>query len=349
MMSKRQFVGPAIFLLLNALALTWLLSTFPKVLILHSYTPDYTWTKSINHYLEPGLIKRSYIKYKYYYMNSKTYYNAQVEKTTLRAINDYAPDLIIAFDDNAQKLLSKYRDKFAADTKIIFSGVNGGVDKYNYPNDAKVTGVFEHKPIAGLIYVASLLNNTMHENRAKSFHFLADKSNSSHRNIDIMRKANWHGADFTASTVDTFEQWQNFVRSIDAKKIDYLLVSGYRKLQQQQKGNNGKTIFVDPKTVAQWTQQHSPVQIIGLNSFSAEDGFSFAIGSSAAEQATEPLVMMDKILQQGISPGDIPYHYPEYFTVAINASTAQQMQQNIPVIIKSFAAASNTVYGDSLQ
>ena len=340
----KRSIGPVLFIIFNIVIVTWLLSSFPRVLILHSYEPNYLWTKSINNHLDIGLRERQYIKYQYYYMDSKQYYNEQIEKTSLRAIKNYAPDLIIAFDDNAQKLLSKHISELPEDTKIIFSGVNGYVDKYDYNGKDNITGIFERKPVNGVIFALSQFNQSNNTPDHKALTLLTDSSTSSLIDIEILQQADWQDFNFSADSVSTFAQWQQYIRQIDPERVNYLLVAGYRKLIDQTVATADRKIYVDHQTVADWTQENSPVPVIALNAFGAQDGFAFAIGSSAAEQANEPLLMMDDILRRKTKPSDIPYRYGQYYTVAINDRASKNFNYSIPVYFYSFAASANSIY-----
>lgn len=276
-------------------------------------------------------------------MNSKRYYNQQVEKTSLRAIKNYSPDVIIAFDDNAQKLLSKYMGELDKNVKIIFAGVNGYVDKYNYNGKENITGVFERKPVAGAIAAINqfnALNNTPYN---KSLFLLTDNNTSSKLDREILGQENWKDYKFASNSVSTFDEWKKFIKEINKDQVHYLLVSGYRKLRNSIT-SSGKNKYASTHIVAQWTQENSPVPVIALNSFAAGDGFSFSIGSSPAEQANVPLAMMDKILKQNIKPIDIPYKYPEYYSVAINTKAINNFKFEIPELFYSFAASANNIH-----
>lgn len=340
----KQIVGPILFIIFSIAALTWLLSGFPRVLILHSYEPSYLWTKSINSYLEPGLRARPYMRYQFYYMDSKFHYDEQIKKTTWRAIKNYAPDLIIAFDDNAQDLLSTHLSDLPQDTKIIFSGVNGYVDKYDYNGRENITGVFERKPVNGVVFALSQFNLVNDTPDKQSLLLLTDGSNSSRIDIETLQNEDWQDFDFQAESVTTFTQWKDFISAIDDQRLDYLLVAGYRKLVDDEVTSGDRDRHVNLETVVEWTQENSPVPVIALNTFGAQDGFAFAIGSSAAEQANTPLLMMDQILKDQTEPIHIPYQYGQYYTVAINDAAAKRFGYEIPIYFYSFAAAANNVY-----
>lgn len=336
-MMKKSTIGPIIFIIL-CISSFGLIANLPKVMILHSYTDSYSWTNSINKFLTKELNDRQYLKYDFYYMDSKQRYDSKIEKRTMKAVRDYNPELIIAFDDNAQKFISKNFDKIPSKTKIIFAGVNGYVDKYNYKDKKNVTGVFEHKPVDGLLYIISIINKQNNTQDYKNITLLSDNSNSAQIDKEILLQESWQDFNFSVKNVSTFKQWQDFILSIDKEETNYLLISGYRKLADE----NGN--YVDYKEVVKWTNENSPIKIIGLNFFAAMDGFALSIGSSPAEQVSLALNMMDKILKDNISPSDIPYETPSTYSIAINDKVAKRLKYKIPLILKSFAKESNNFF-----
>ncbi|SMM97759.1 ABC-type sugar transport system, ATPase component [uncultured Candidatus Thioglobus sp.] len=271
-------------------------------------------------------------------MNSKHHYNNNTELFADQVIAQYDPDLILAVDDNAQRFLAKKH--LDTGINIVFSGVNGKVDKYNYIGKKNVTGIFERKSILGILFVLNALNEHNHTEDKKNITLLLDSSNSGKQDKNYLMQQDWEGFNFNAHQVKTFAQWKEFIHSLAHTEIDYVLVSGYRKLQ----AINDAKQYVDYKTVVEWTQAHSSVPIIALNIFSAQDGFALAVGSSPFEQAHVALEIIDKIFIEKITPKDIAFVIPRLYNIGINKTALKKAKYKIPVFIKSFAEAAHNIY-----
>lgn len=338
--ANKRLIGPIIFIVLSIVFLYSVVSNTPKILVLHSYDNNYIWTNLIDKTLAIGFKKRQYLRHKIYYMNSKYQYNASTELSADKVIAQYDPDVIIAIDDNAQYFLSKRH--LDTGINIVFAGINGSVDKYHYQGKKNVTGIFERKPILGILFVLNALNTHNQTAHKKNVTFLLDGSNSNQKDKHYLLKQDWNDFNFDTYKVKTFAQWQQFILSLDEKNIDYLLVSGYRKLSVP--NNTATPKYADYKTVVNWTQANSTVPIIALNVFSAKDGFALAVGSSSFEQANTALELVDKILLEKTAPADIAFVSPHLYSIGINKTALKQLQYKIPIFIQSFAESAHNVY-----
>jgi len=139
-----------LFLLSIFVAAVTVNSTKPRVMILHSYHPDYAWTREI----DVGLrrVSDSWVDYTvtWHYMDTKKHKDKEwLNRAGIiarRAIDRADPQVLIAIDDFAQSLAAKYYVNKPG-ISIIFGGVNGTVDAYDYNGAKNVTGIFEHKQL----------------------------------------------------------------------------------------------------------------------------------------------------------------------------------------------------------
>ncbi len=335
-----RIVGPIIFIIFSILFLYFIISKTPKILILHSYNSEYIWTSIVDKSLRSELKKQQGRRVKFFYMNSKYVYNKATEVSAQKVVEQYDPDLIIAFDDNAQKFLSRYY--LNSGIKIIFAGVNGGVEQYNYINNKNVTGIFERKPITGILFILRQLNYHHDKHHRKGLMLLVDSSNSSKKDAEFLKSKDWKEFKFTSEIAVTFDDWKKQILNIKKRDIDFLLLSGYRKLVVGKK--DGVEQYADYKKVVKWTNKNTPVPIVALNIFAAKDGFPLAIGSSAYEQVHIALDMANKIFDKNTSPGSIPYRYPKFYSVSINKTSMLKSKYHIPSFLESFAGSSHNIY-----
>ncbi len=338
----RRKIGPVLFIAVTGWLLYLAVSNTPTVLILHSYNVDYIWTNLIDAELEDGLRKRPHIKSQFFYMNSKRTYNKATESSTHKVIQRYSPDIIIAFDDNAQVFLSKYY--LDSDIKIVFAGVNGKVHKYNYIDNDNITGIFERKPIDGILFVLSTLNNFYKTPKHTNVTLLGDKTTSSKQDVEYLLTKDWKDFKFTNKFVKRFSEWKTFILSLEKLKTHHLLVSGYRKLLEDDRGGvKNTTRYVHHDEVVKWTLANTKIPILGLNIFAAADGLPLSIGASPTEQAEVALNLVDKILS-GTKPGALTYRYPEYYNIGINETALRNSNFSVPKFFKSFAGSSHNIY-----
>ena len=339
---NKSIVGPISFIVFSIMFFYTVISNTPKVLILHSYNVEYIWSALLDKSLKEALKKRKNIRTYFYYMNSKFIYNKGTELSAIKAIKQYDPDLILALDDNAQFFLSKHY--LSSGIKIVFAGVNGGVEKYNYIGNENITGVFERKPIAGILFVLSELNKYYKTPNNTNVTLVVDGSNSSKKDYEYLKKKDWKNFSFSANSINTFNEFKEFILSLKdkEKRVDYILMSGYRKFIAGHE--DGKKIYTNYKSVVDWTKKNSPVPIIALNVFGAQDGFPIAVGSSSYEQIGVALSMIDKIFNNNVKPGDIPFIYPELYSISINKTSLRQLRSGVPDVIESFAAAAYNIY-----
>ena len=99
----------------------------PRILVLHSYSNDYVWTRQINVGLDRVLGKVQGVDIRYHEMKTKKMsgkgYIDRAGIAAQHAIEVIRPNVIVAIDDNAQKYVAKqYVNN--PDIKIVFAGIN---------------------------------------------------------------------------------------------------------------------------------------------------------------------------------------------------------------------------------
>ena len=150
-----------------------------KILILHSYSQEYPWTKSQhNGFIEtynantklPAIISTEHLDTK------RTTYTPEYAQTFLNYLNhkysDYIPDLIYVTDDNATQFALNNLFTLFPSTPIIFSGVNNFSIMQQIDKN-KVTGVFEKKEILPNLQLLKLIDTNIN-----SIIVLGDNSNT---------------------------------------------------------------------------------------------------------------------------------------------------------------------------
>lgn len=314
----------------------------PRIMVLHSYSPKYVWTREVDKGIRRALKGQDWIDVRFHYMKTKFHRTKEhFRRAQVRAhgaIAHMKPDILIAIDDNAQRLVAKqYVGR--KDIQIIYSGVNGSITPYGYQGAPNVTGIVERKPLVALKEVLPLLINR----DAKTIRtvYLAEASHSTQKDAAALDEFDWAPMTYQgAYRVKTFAAWKKVVEDAPSQ-ADFLLVSGYRALRE--KADDPESV-VSPKTVMKWTEANSKIPVIGLNQFNAADGAAFAIGVSPYEQGETPVKLALKILNESVAAGQVEDVYPNEYVIAIRKSAAAKRKLIIPKIFKAFAVATESYF-----
>lgn len=341
--SVRIFIMSA-FLLAFIASVLLLNVTKPRILILQSYSTGYIWTRDINVGLKRILDKESWVDVHYHYMSTKkkagTEFLRRAGIAARKMIDDIRPDVLIAIDDNAQKLAATH---YINDPKIkiVFAGINGCSESYGYKKASNVTGILECNPLGAVEEVIKIISGDRTGGAAPRVLFISDVSVSAAIDAKYMAGRKWKGLNLRKhAAFDTFSAWKKFVIGA-ADKIDFLLVGGYREMyrNKDEKANGGK--FVNPTEVATWTEANSPVPVIGINEFNAKDGIMISIGSSPYEQGETAAKFAMEIIRDGKSPKEIPFKKSKQYIVAMRKSAMERRHIKVPDVLEAFARATN--------
>lgn len=317
--------------------------TQKRVLILHSYDPEYSWTRDVNVGLQRALKAYPEWSVRWHYMDLKrrpwpdarTAAGAQAR----RVVEEWRPDVVIAIDDDAQALVGKEFVNHPT-IKWVFAGVNGGVEDYDYVGARNVTGVFERKQLAAARDAILAGHPQARTTPSLRVLHLGDQSHSVKMDDKSIRNFDWHPLQFTGSKlVSTFPEWQAAVEAT-AGQVDVLFVSNYRKLSRSATDRT----LVSPREVVAWTEINSPVPIIGGNGFYVEDGGMFAIGPSGFEQGGMAARLAIQIIAQEASPDSLMQLSTREFVVFMRPTQMAAHSFYLPYLYEAFARAMNNYF-----
>lgn len=218
----------------------------PRILILHSYNPDYEWTKGVNEGLKRVLDKKRFYTVEWHYMRTKSSTPEQKISAGNRAkifIDRWNPDIIIAVDDNAQKyvamdyLISKSERNSAANNgttniypQIIFAGMNADLDEYKYDNALNVTGILERLEIESMKEVIEMLL----EKPDAKIGLVTDISPTSKAVYEqVVCSQDWRPMQVVYSKrVDNKLEWTESIKDASSK-ADILLFTNYHTIKEK--------------------------------------------------------------------------------------------------------------------
>lgn len=342
MMRAVKNLSMFLFFSLLLAATIWASTGTPRILVLHSYSEDYVWTRDINVGLDRVLGGDGSVEIRYHYMETKKHSGSEFKRragiAAQHAIANVKPDVVIAVDDNAQKLAAKYFVDHP-EINIVFAGINGSIAPYGYDKANNVTGILERKPVRAVVEVIAQLDQVRQREGVSRVLFVSDKSHSAERDAKLMENADWGAVDYLGNeSVKTFADWKALIGGIEGR-ADYILVGGYRKLSKP--SANGNSAFAPSREVGEWTEANSPVPVIGLNVFNSSDGIMLSVGASPFEQGETAAEMALSVAHKDSPPNKIAIQHPQQYIVSLHKEALRRRNLDIPLIYEVFARSTN--------
>lgn len=286
----------------------------PRVLILHSYGLEYSWTRNVDVGLSRILDKRKNISVYRQYMDTKRHPELSFKQKSgllaRRMIQRLRPQLIIAVDDDAQEYVGKYYIDHPH-TDIVFCGVNAPLKEYGYDRAQNVTGIIQKIPLEVFRETIPLLlgEEGKHKKEIRVIS-LGDVSPSVKFDEAHIRAFDWKPLYLIDSIlVTTFEEWKKQVKEIQ-NRADCLMVLNYRQLRRSQTDRT----LVPPKEIMTWTQENSKIPLLGMTGAMVVDGGQISIQTSPYEQGEIAAKMALRIVS-GKKPKDIPVQVAKNFLI----------------------------------
>lgn len=329
----------SLFLVIALGLFAWFNINKPRILILHSYDPEYAWTRDVN--IGIGRVMKQNYQYqtRWYYMDTKRHpfpaYKQSAGIAARSVIDEMQPDVIIAIDDDAQKFAAQYYRNHPH-INIVFAGVNNEAADYGYDKARNVTGILERLPVEAMKQTLQIAGNFKALGRPIRIGYLADTSESATGDRKQIEHYNWQPLQLSKVTqVNTWADWQTAVHALD-QSVDVILVSGYRKLSRPHTVG-GKTTLVPAQEVVSWTEKHAHVPVISANGFFTEEGGMLAIGTSPYEQGEVAAHMALDIALKHKAPHDMPFATSQQFIVTMSESKMKAHQFDLPKVYEAAA------------
>jgi ABC-type uncharacterized transport system substrate-binding protein len=310
----------------------------PRVLILHSYAPDYSWVRDIDSGINSVLGKKSYVV-KNHYLDTRQHpdidYMLKAGLTARNMIKKWQPDVIIAVDDNAQMLVGKYFVNDPA-TSIVFASVQGVLEEYGYDTATNVTGIFQRIQLEA---IKDALLQILPEGHRRIVH-LSDASQTAIFSGGDINAYTWAPLELVSSTkCKTFEDWKVAIENSKGTG-DILLIADYHSLKRSAADKS----IVPSQEVIEWTEGNASIPgMSGWGSY-VEDGGMIAVVASPFEQGEVSANMAVDIIENGKKPREIIFQDNQMYVVHLRESRVKAHKVQMPSIIEAFARATNHYY-----
>lgn len=311
----------------------------PRVLVLQSYDPGYPWTREVSVGVHRVLDQHSHFAVRWFYMDTKRHpwkeFKQKMGLSARQSIDRWKPDVIIAVDDDAQEFVSRHYVNHPG-IKVVFAGVNGGIEPYGFVGAGNVTGIFERKDLVALKAALLVLRWPRAATGPLRVVHIGDNSSSVEHDDHYMREFDWRPLiNLPSHKPATFDDWKQAVLEVQ-DKTDFILTTNYRKISR----SAGNRALVPPEEVVAWTLANSRVPVIGSNGFFVEDGGELAIGTSPFEQGEVAARMAVKLIE-GLAATEIPHASTRQFVVYMRSAKLRQRGMELPPLYEAFARATN--------
>lgn len=319
-----------LFLLVIVTFLAYQRSHKPRIFILHSYNQNLPWVTSLNKGVSQIFHNKAYINLRYFYMDTKhlhsNHHIEQVNKRVTKAINRWKPDIIIAFDYEAQNLI---REKFANTPKIkvVMAGVTESTHWVEYEHSPNITGITEQIPIKAIREILSLIFH-----HQKRIFYISDDSRSAKTFDKEISSEDWDTFKLVAHRrVKTFSEWKKAI--LDAQQsADIILVSTFYTITD---GPHQ----MKPAQLISWLNKHSSIPAVGMFKSFMLNGGMIAIAISGKEQGYRASWLALKIIEKKLTIQDVPLLHGKKFLFFFDKEKLRDHfpKIHIPEILDAFS------------
>ncbi|MGD0784965.1 MAG: ABC transporter substrate binding protein [Sedimentisphaerales bacterium] len=291
-----------------------------KVLIVHSYDPDYFWVQRITSGIMKELADMP-VEVKMFYMDTKRKSNEASMVTAgneaAEVVTQWKPDIVIASDDPAQKY---FVSRYVGDNNlpVVFCGVNNDAKDYGYPA-SNVTGVLERPHFEETLKFLAVLRPGF-----KRIAIISEDPLTAELDPRFMRTAPPPFEVQSYTTCKSFDEWQKALK--DAQdKADAIGVCTYCLIKRTGTNEN-----MPPAEIMRWTLDNSALPVIGFLDFVIEDGALCGVVESAEEQGLRAGQIAKAILG-GKKPSEFPIvEGGVHGRKMLNIDTAQKLGIAVP-------------------
>jgi ABC-type uncharacterized transport system substrate-binding protein len=297
--------------------------SYKKVLVVHSYYPDYGWVRSITRGIRMVLDCQE-TDLQFLYMDTKRNPNpewmVQKGKEAIQVIGQWNPDLVITVDDNAQEYVGKILAQ-KGDVPVVFCGVNTNPQRYGYPSPT-VTGVLEMPHFKESVsFLKKILGNKSPlrlavmsgHSKTTEYAFEAMKTQVE-SDVEVI---NWYAP-------VTWQEWKQTVLDSQSR-ADAIAVYAYHVVLPDPNSKQS----MDPKEVIAWTIENSHIPIVGFKPFASEDGSLCGVLESGLEQGKMAGQLALKILH-GAQPSSLEIETGLSGQPMLNLDAARSLGIDVP-------------------
>jgi len=327
---NKKYLIPALLLAFLALFLFYTCSSGAenkkKILLIHSYHPEYPWVAEITEGVKNAL-KDENVELRIFYMDTKRRtsdeWKVNAGQNARREIDVWEPDAVITADDNAQIFVAQYycgRSPF-----FVFCGLNGDPAEYCMPC-TNITGIIERPHYEeSLKYASTFVKNI------RKIAVLSDTCTTSRGALDYMSRIDLGQKVLGYHLIDDFEVWKERSEEYNMD-ADAICVYMYHTLKELP--SNDESMY--PPAVMKWSVENLDIPIIGFFDFAIEDGALCGVVESGQEHGYKS-AKIALALVKGESIDKYPVSRAVEGIKMLNLKTAKRLGINITQEMKRSA------------
>jgi ABC-type uncharacterized transport system substrate-binding protein len=289
-----------------------------KVLLIFSYHPEYAWVIDETRGVDDVLSDRG-VEIEKFYLDTKRNTSAEwmenVAEEAVQEIEDFKPDLVIVFDDNACELVAK--EYIGEDLPFVFCGMNGEPEDYGFPAK-NITGVIERHHLEATIELLRQLKPDV-----ETLAIISDDSPTSKAFIAGIKEVTPSIEISEYYTTNDFDAWKAKVEELQTS-VDAIGIYVYHTIKEE-----GGEISLPPEEVLGWTLENNSLPDFAFSDFTVRDGVLCGVTESGYEQGKAASEIAVRILN-GETPENIPVECPEEGTKMVNETRANELNIEIP-------------------
>lgn len=299
---------------------------FHRVLVVHSYNPEYVWTQNINIGILEAL-KGVNVVFDYVYMDAKNHpdeaWLTQAGHKALERMREFDPDVVIAADDAAQARFVVPFLKGKNRPQVVFCGVNAPPSIYGYPA-SNVSGVQERFHYRESFQLLKRLVP-----HARSTAFLVDASSSAKFLIEDLKRDVQRNGPYvlelaSVESLSTFQQWQRAILRLQGR-ADTLALGLYHSLRDETTGK-----ILSAAEVMAWTNSVNTKPTVGFADYALDHGILCGVLESGEEQGFLAGSMAKQALLAGMPVGRLPICENDKGVILVNLKAAERFHIDIP-------------------
>lgn len=271
-----------------------------KVLIVQSYNREDESVSVISRGIKRVFENKKNVQVETIYMDAKRNpspeWKEKAAETVIEAIDLWKPQVVVLVNDIAQEYVGKrYINK--SSPYIVYCGVNKPIEFYK--DASNICGVLGRPHFTKTIEFFKRINPKL-----KTVAVLSDNSTASEAVVEYIKEEAKKIEDISFIGFDTpvtFPEWKTLVAEYE-KTADAIVVYSYSNLKTADAEK-----LIPSRKVMRWMRRKSIVPVLGLRSFSVDDGALFGVLESVLEDGKDAAFMANELLE-GKKPSDFKDH-----------------------------------------
>ncbi|MBL7137653.1 MAG: hypothetical protein ISS17_02625 [Bacteroidales bacterium] len=289
-----------------------------RVFMVFSYHPEYNWViEEIDGVNE--VFRDNEVITESFFMDTKRKtseaWKTMMADSAMKMINQFDPDLLMVFDDNACEYVAK--QFVGTDMPVVFCGMNADPSHYGFPTK-NITGITEEVPLNGMVeFLQELVPDI------QKVAFMSDQSLTSAGIDEHVRQMEVPVEILEIRATNNFDEWKSTIEAWQ-DQIDAIGILTYHTITDTLTGES-----MNPSDVMKWTTENNKLPDFSLFDFAVYDGVLCSYYIPGNEQGSMAASLALEILR-GKSPEEISITYPTEGIRLVNNDRAQQLGIEIP-------------------